>query len=269
MLMNGYRIIDAHAHIFPEKIREKAVGAIGDFYDIPMEKKGSAEEILSFKDSLGIMYSQVLSVATFPRQVIRINDFLEEEITAHEEFIGFATIHPDMEDEELESEVERILHMHFKGIKLHPDFQKFDLDSENAKRFFSILDGRLPVLLHMGDNRMTYSHPRRLYNLTKLFPNQIFIGAHFGGYNAWDDAEEYLIGKTGIYIDTSSSLFKLDHERATGFIRKHGVEKTLFGTDYPMWDPKEELERFFDLKLTDREREDILFNNCAKLHGLI
>ena len=27
-------IIDAHAHIYPDKIAEKATNAIGDFYDI-------------------------------------------------------------------------------------------------------------------------------------------------------------------------------------------------------------------------------------------
>ena len=31
-----YEIIDAHAHIFPEKIAENATLNIGHFYDIPM-----------------------------------------------------------------------------------------------------------------------------------------------------------------------------------------------------------------------------------------
>ena len=31
-----YEIIDAHAHIFPAKIAEKATNAIGSFYGIPM-----------------------------------------------------------------------------------------------------------------------------------------------------------------------------------------------------------------------------------------
>ena len=42
----GYKIYDAHAHIFPAKIAEKATQSIGHFYDIPMHHLGSAEELL-------------------------------------------------------------------------------------------------------------------------------------------------------------------------------------------------------------------------------
>ena len=40
-------IIDAHAHIYPEKIAEKATVAIGDFYDIPMEMPAGTAESLN------------------------------------------------------------------------------------------------------------------------------------------------------------------------------------------------------------------------------
>ena len=39
-------ITDAHAHIFPPKIAQKAVGSIGDFYHIPMSHPGSPEALL-------------------------------------------------------------------------------------------------------------------------------------------------------------------------------------------------------------------------------
>ena len=43
--MYSYSIVDAHAHIFPEKIAQKATENIGRFYDIPMCHLGSAEEL--------------------------------------------------------------------------------------------------------------------------------------------------------------------------------------------------------------------------------
>ena len=46
------------------------------------------------------------------------------------------------------------------------------------------------------------------------------------------------------------------------------LENMLYGTDYPMWEPTGELERFMRLGLTDREREDILWNNAARIFGL-
>ena len=36
------KIIDAHAHIFPQKIADRAVQSIGAFYDIPMDDGGTA-----------------------------------------------------------------------------------------------------------------------------------------------------------------------------------------------------------------------------------
>ena len=35
-----------------------------------------------------------------------------------------------------------------------------------------------------------------------------------------------------------------------------------------MWNPREEIERFMQLDLTDAEREDILWNNAARLFNL-
>ena len=36
----------------------------------------------------------------------------------------------------------------------------------------------------------------------------------------------------------------------------------MFGTDYPVKYPDTELPRFFALDLTDKEREDVLYNNA-------
>ena len=51
-------------------------------------------------------------------------------------------------------------------------------------------------------------------------------------------------------------------------IRRHGVEKMLFGSDYPMWDHSEELARFLALDLTEEERRAILSGNARKLLSL-
>ena len=266
--MKKYSIIDVHAHIFPEKIREKAVAAIGAFYDIDkMSCKGSAQDLLRYKETAGIDRFVVHSVATVPKQVKSINDFLFEQMTTHPgELIAFATLHPEMDNPE--EEIERVISMGFKGIKLHPDFQQVNIDSESSVRIYKLIDGRLPILVHMGDETKTYSKPERLARVAEQFPKQIFIGAHFGGYQAWDESEKYLIGKENVYIDTSSSLFVLTPEYAAELIRRHGAERVLFGTDYPMWDPAEEIERFMRMPLTEEEREMIFAKNLERLLDL-
>ena len=48
-------IIDAHAHIYPEKIAAKATDTIGIFYDIKMEMPaGTAEQLLEDGRRAGI-----------------------------------------------------------------------------------------------------------------------------------------------------------------------------------------------------------------------
>ena len=40
-------VIDAHAHIYPDKIASRAVDAVGDFYLIDMFGEGTVEHLLS------------------------------------------------------------------------------------------------------------------------------------------------------------------------------------------------------------------------------
>ena len=70
------------------------------------------------------------------------------------------------------------------------------------------------------------------------------------------------------WLDTSSSLFKLPRERALELIEKLGHRRFLFGTDFPMWDHREELERFLSLGLPEEVRDDILHRNFCRLFGV-
>ena len=260
-----YRIIDAHCHIYPQKIAAKAVTAIGAFYGIRMAEDGTADSLVKEGSSIGVEKYVVHSTATTVHQVRSINEYIYGEMQAHPEFIGFMTLHNEMKDEDVESEVDLAISRGMKGVKLHPDFQKFNID--DAENLYRVTAGRLPVLLHMGDRRYDFSSPERLRKMALKYPDQIFIGAHFGGYSVWDKVG-CLKDLPNVYFDTSSSLFALDKDRAADLIHEFGHERYFFGTDFPMWHHDEELRRFLALPLTEEEREDILFNNAAKLLGV-
>lgn len=53
-----------------------------------------------------------------------------------------------------------------------------------------------------------------------------------------------LAGRPNVWVDTSSSLYALEPEEAARIIRRYGTDRAFFGTDYPMWDPEEEMARF-------------------------
>ena len=261
-------IIDAHAHIYPEKIAAKATDTIGAFYGIKMEMPaGTPVRLLADGKRAGISRFVVHSVATTAHQVRSINDFIKREIDAHPEFIGFMTLHQELSEEEVFAEVEWAVANGFRGIKLHPDFQKFNIDDECAEKFYRAAEGRLPILLHIGDARYDYSKPRRLANMARKYPRVNFIAAHFGGYLCWDDAPLY-IGLDNIYFDTCSSLPFISTERARELIDTFGADRFFFATDFPMWDAAGELERFNKVPLTDSERELILSGNIKRLLGI-
>lgn len=258
----NYNIIDIHTHIFPDKVASKAVKAIGDYYGIQMCRPGTVDDLIQSGSSIGVSKLIVHSSATTVHQIRPINEYIYSIQAAHAELIGFATLHPDMSD--VAGEVDNIIVHGLRGIKLHPEFQGFAIDDDSMMPIYKEIEGRLPVLIHMGDEKSDLSSPLRLARVLDRFPDLLVIAAHFGGYQMWDLSCEYLIGKR-LYMDTSSSLAFLSPSKAVDMIRRHGVDKMLFGSDYPMWDHYEELERFLRLELTQDERRAILHDNAQRL----
>ncbi len=260
--------IDAHAHIFPDKIAEKATTAIGRFYDIPMQNRAGVSDVLLEEGSkAGMERILVCSSATTPRQVESIDRFIAEECEKHPEFIGLATMHPGFDHiyEELKTAKEMGLH----GIKLHPDFQQFRIDDPSAFPIYeAAAELGMPILFHTGDARYEWTSPVRLARVAKRYPELKCIGAHFGGYSEWDAADEALAGLDNVWFDTSSSLPYMTPEKAVERIRRFGIRHMMFGTDFPMWSPSEEKERFLALPLTDEEREQIAWKTFSELFGI-
>ena len=261
-----FEIMDAHTHIFPPKIAEKATVNIGHFYDIPMAEEGNAERLLQCGAKIGTKRYLVCSTATTSHQVESINDFIAEECGKHPEFYGFGTLHPDYAD--LEGETNRIIRLGLHGIKLHPDFQCFDIDSPGAYKIYEQIAGRLPVLIHMGDDRYAYSKPERLARVMQDFPTLRVMASHLGGYRCWEEARECLRGNANIRFDTSSSLPMLDPAYARKLIEHYGVENCMFGTDFPMWEPTEEFARFMNLGFGFADNQRMLSGTFKEWFGL-
>lgn len=259
-------IIDFHAHIYPDKIALKAAESIGRFYAIEMDHNGTVGSLLESGKRAGISRFVVQSVATTPKQVQSINDFIADTVAAHSDrLIGLGTLHPGLEDPA--SEIARIESLGLRGIKIHPDVQQFMLDDERMMPIYKELEGRLPLLIHCGDYRYPYSHPERLVRILDRFPDLVVVAAHFGGWSIWDLAMEYLLPRN-CYLDTSSSLAFLGSVRGREICRAYGANRLVFGVDYPMWDPVEELERYRSLGLSEEENQIILQDNALKILGL-
>ena len=84
-----------------------------------------------------------------------------------------------------------------------------------------------------------------------------------------DDAEEMLAG-ADVVLETSwpPSLSTLRPERVRDLIRKHGAERIVFGSDWPMTSPAEEIRAIEALGLSDDETALVLGGTLAGVLGL-
>ncbi len=257
------KIVDFHAHAFHDKIAVKAANNLNQYYGIPLAANGQFQYLLDSMKEEHIDKLVVHATATSAKQVEMINDYVSTLIGPN--IIGFGTLHEDYA--QTEKELNRMESLGLRGIKLHPVFQKFVMDDDSMFPIYKKIEGRFPILMHVGDKNTDAASPRRLAHLLKYFPDLTIVAAHMGGYMEWDDAEKYVLGKN-VYVDTSSSIRFLPPERVLDMIHVHGADKVLFGTDYPLSLHKPELEIFDKIGLTEEESEQILWKNAYRLLGL-
>ncbi len=266
MIDGKFKVIDAHCHIYPEKIASKAVHGTDTFYDIVSYGKGTIGDMFFEGNIAGIDKYVVQSVATTPHQVLSINEFIAGQVNIYpDKLTGLGTLHPDSQD--IAGDLKHLISLGLHGVKLHPDIQRFDVDDKRCLKIYELCERfEVPLLVHTGDNRYDHSNPNRVKPMLKAYPKMVFVGAHFGGWSIWETAWKEYKEFENFYVDCSSSFYHLnDREKAKQLIRNYGADKVLFGTDYPMWRAKTELDYLMSLGLTEEEYQKILYSNAVKV----
>lgn len=263
------RIIDSHCHIYPDAIAQKAVNSIDAFYDgLPCEHyNGTCQNLIDAGSAVGVSHYVVCSVATTFKQVSHINQFIARSVAqSGGAMTGLGALHPDSLDQA--KDIEELISLGLKGIKMHPDTQKFNADDPRAMRIYEACEGRIPVCIHTGDYRYDYSNPNRVERVLKAFPKLQLVAPHLGGWSVWEEAMRVLSPYPNIIVDTSSSFYYMKPEMATEIIHAFGAERVLFGTDYPIWPHRPEIDYLLSLNLSPEEYEMIFWQNTANLYGI-
>jgi hypothetical protein len=275
-------LIDFHTHAFADKIADKAVEQLIAYYNIQTSHAGTLRELvgeasLSGADALVLLVaatkaSQVAPAHEWTRSVSVISDQelrRSNGLSRAPRLIPFGTFHPD--DPQWENEIDGLVRMGCRGIKLHPEFQGIDLADPRLNPFFEAVAGRFIVLIHMGDNVKSFNNfstPRKLAKILDRFPALTVVAAHMGGLHFWEESLEELAGRE-LYFDTSSTLPFIERRLLRRLVDKHGTERILFGSDYPLQSTSAALEDIDSIDwLTARQKEQILGGNAAALLGL-
>lgn len=260
-------IIDAHAHVWPDQIAALALSA-NRLPDLHARGDGTVAGLTADMEASGVSISCCLGIANEARHVESVNRFVAG-LSAENRF-GFGTVHVDLSVEENLASLER---HGVRAVKIHPLFQGFALDDPRLWEIFEAFGDEIAVITHVGGggssevNRL--SGPRMIADIARQFPRLRLMACHFGGYKILDDAEEMLSG-ADVVLETSwpPSLNTLRPERVRRLIRKHGSERIVFGSDWPMTSPAEEIAAIEGLGLTDDETKHVLGGTLARLLGI-
>jgi uncharacterized protein len=262
------KFIDFHAHVFPDDVAQKAMDMFRKVSPSPVCGDGTASGTSAWMERAGIDLCVAQPVATRPAMVPSMNDWAFS--IRSERITSFGGMHPEYADPK--SEIDRLLDMGFRGIKLQPGWQEFYPDEERVFPIYAAAEGRLAILFHSGHELNKALEPKGVVRCFRTvhdkFPNLTMIIAHMGGYQQWDEVEHHLVG-TGVYLDTSyCPPEELPDERLIQMIRQHGVERILFASDFPLRDPAEDAKRLANMDLTPEEKDAIAWRNGARLLGL-
>lgn len=258
-------IIDFHAHAFPDQIAERAISTLEEGCDITAKHNGKISSLLKSMDKAGIDKAVICSIATKPTQY---EDILKWSKSIHSDrIIPFPSLHPENID--IKEKIKIIFNEGFKGIKLHPYYQKFQIDEE---RIFPIYEETqkhgLLLVSHTGFD-IAFPHDRiadpiKIINILKKFPDLKFVATHFGAWEDWDEVEKHLIGKQ-IFMELSFSLELLNKNKAEKMLLAHPSDYLLFGTDSPWTDQENALNILRSLNIKENIKEKILYKNACRL----
>ena len=250
-------IIDFHAHAFPDQVAVSAIPYLEEEGDVKALHDGRVFSLLELMDRNNVEKSVVCSIATRPSQFAAILEWSRQ--IRSERIIPFPSFHPA--DPLMLEHIGMIREEGFKGIKMHPYYQRFFLDDEKLYPVYEKISKLgLILVMHTGFDiafpRIRRCDPRQILNVVKHFPELKMVTTHLGAWQQWEEVEDLLAGRK-VYMDISYTLDQIDPQIARRIILKHPKEYILFGTDTPWSGP---LETYKYLQALDlgADREDLI-----------
>ncbi|MBK0866764.1 amidohydrolase family protein [Saccharopolyspora sp. HNM0986] len=257
-------IIDAHTHVWPDAIAEKALGA-NALPGLRALRDGKAGTLAADMRANGIDHSVALGVAGAAKHVDRTNEFVSS--LDRDRFTPFGTVHVD---QSVEANLASLRRHGIHGVKVHPLFQGFGLEDPRLWELLEAFGSEFPVITHVGAGGSgavnSLSTPKMLRKIVRTFPRLRLVACHFGGYHMLEEAREEL-RDLPIVLETSwpPGLATVHPGTVREIIGRHGAERVVFGSDWPMADPAAEIAAIGALGLGDETEAALLGGNLSRV----
>ena len=146
-----------------------------------------------------------------------------------------------------------------KGIKWHrhSDEPVYYYDSPRCRQAVDEIRSRnMPVVLEEEFGNTVRFIEEIAKDVTVIIPH---MGMLNGGYGAIK--RHGLWARPNIYADTALASVS----EITDYIYEYGIDRIIFGSDFPFGDPKRELQKIMDLQIPQEQKEIICRLNIQRL----
>lgn len=251
-------IVDVHTHvpshmkavppeeeILETKMRPDRPLRITTSHDDFFKAMAPVDRVISF----GIAMPPDRPAVIGEKEAKKVNDATAALVArAPDKVIGFMSVQPDQPDA-LEEMERAHADLGLRGLKLGPNYQDFDPLGKNARRVYAkAQELKLPVLFHQGtspirDAPIRYAHPLLMDEIAILFPELRIVMAHLG--HPWlEDCLVVVRKHPNVYADISARFLRpWSFYNGMRYAYEWGVmDKLLFGSDYPITMPQEDMD---------------------------
>jgi uncharacterized protein len=275
-------VIDFHTHIFPKAIRKNREAYFASepafklLYGLPGSKLVGAQEIVAAMDRQGVDKSVIFGFPWKNSQTfIKHNDYVLEAVARYpRRLIGLCCLDPFSRD--AVTEARRCLDGGLSGIG-ELAFYQSGIDDKALDKLTPLMqicrDKALPVLIHTNEP-VGHMYPgktphtlKQIYDLIKKFPENVIVLAHWGGGIFFFALlkKEVKASLGNVYFDTAASPFLYAPEIYRYAKDIVGLDKILFGSDFPLIKPARYFKELDMSGLSKAEIESVCGLNAAQL----
>jgi uncharacterized protein len=275
-------IIDGHTHLFPKEIRANKESYFAEepefryLYEQPDEVMVGMEELIQAMDENGV---DISIASSFPWRNLdtarRSNDYILEAVHRYPERIwGLACI--DVRSPGADKELVRALDAGMKGIgelAFYLEISPNGLLEIMAPVMEVIRGTHVPLLFHANEN-VGHTYPgksdmrlKTLYHFLKAMPEAKVVLAHWGGGLFFYELMKKEVQEVlrNVYYDTAASPYLYHSGIYEIALRICGENKVIFGSDYPLIQPKRYFREMEEAGLTIEQMRKICGENIKAL----
>ena len=177
----------------------------------------------------------------------------------------------------IKNQIDEIIAMGFKGIKIHPRIQNINIADLKYADFWDYINQKELILqvcgfLQISNDSLNMNdlQPTAYESFIKTYKRVKFILSHGGCHKLFDT---YFLSRANSNFFSNISFLMNRFEGTTiikdlEFVLKNADKKFLFGSDFPEVSLKEAKAKFDELTISfpNEKRENLLFNNAFALY---